>query len=58
VHCEEDVNRSRADSLSTLSETFRPEVFTESEGECGENKVEQQWCGCAAVVVGQGGGRA
>ncbi|VBA44495.1 hypothetical protein LAUMK136_05656 [Mycobacterium attenuatum] len=29
-------------SLSTLSETLRPEIFTEPEGEYGENEVEQQ----------------
>jgi hypothetical protein len=31
-----------APSLSTLSETLRPEMFSEPEGEYGENKVEQE----------------
>jgi hypothetical protein len=30
------------ETLSTLSETFLPGIFTELEGEYGENRVEQQ----------------
>ncbi len=44
-------------SLSTLGETLRREVFNESEGEYGENKVEQQRYRCPAIV-GHCGGRA
>jgi hypothetical protein len=43
-------------SLSTLSETLPPEMFTELEGEYGENKVEQQRYRYPAIVGSGGGG--
>jgi hypothetical protein len=49
AHHEKETNPS----LSTLSETLRAELFTESEGECGENRVEQEVY-CRAGFVGRG----